>query len=71
MTILLGHGDCNLIDLVQYPRTRNLPLVVAAPWRRVLIDTGFNKANKAIAEAICLALRGRALPAEEEEAPAE
>ncbi|RYP92963.1 hypothetical protein DL770_000923 [Monosporascus sp. CRB-9-2] len=55
------HGDCNLIDLYEPTKIkqggRN-----AAQWRRVLIDTGYNRADKVIANAIVKEIKSRAVP---------
>ncbi|KAK6352207.1 hypothetical protein TWF730_009037 [Orbilia blumenaviensis] len=56
-----GVGDCNIVDLCQYPKeqagTRREP-----QWRRLLVDTGFPKADGVVAGAILAALQKRALP---------
>ncbi|QKX64060.1 uncharacterized protein TRUGW13939_11233 [Talaromyces rugulosus] len=56
-----AHGDCNLIDLCQFPpeeknRTHKTPL-----WRRILIDTGAKK--EVLAKTVATAIRTHPVPA--------
>ncbi|UKZ80358.1 hypothetical protein TrVFT333_008116 [Trichoderma virens FT-333] len=55
------HGDCNLIDLYEPPNIEQGG-PNAAQWRRVLIDTGYNRAGKVIADAIVEEIKSRAVP---------
>ncbi|KAJ1706292.1 hypothetical protein NYO67_11565 [Aspergillus flavus] len=57
------HGDCNLIDLRQRgPSGNGTAGGNTGQWRRVLIDTGFNRARQVIANQVVEQLKTRAVP---------
>ncbi|KAF3929616.1 hypothetical protein ABW19_dt0210422 [Dactylella cylindrospora] len=62
VTVVDGdHGDCNIVDLCQYLPAEALRRKEPV-WRRVLVDTGYNKADGVVANAIFHALTKRGAP---------